>query len=424
MQNISLFPADTFVVVNKTITTSLDERILFMLYQPLVGSGAISLYFTLKNYLELDLLSKEFTHYELFVSTKSDLKQILNYRVSLEAVGLLKTYLKKGTVNTYIYELYAPLSPYEFFSNPLLAISLKSEVGDDSYQKLVSYFKAPKIKHDQYEEISHKFQDVFASVAYVDDFSNLEDVRAINYSDLKLNTNVDVEAVLALIPEEVLNPNVNKETKELIQKLAFLYYFSAHDLEEVILNSIDELKRIDKEKLKINSCNYYKFEHKGKLPSLIYKTEEKPIKKTTNSKREKMIYTFETTSPYLFLCSKYDGASPSRSDLDLLAYLVNDVGLRPGVVNVLIDYILRINDNKLTRGFVEKVASQWKLSKIDSVEEAIKISQKEQKKRLDRKNKMPVKKEVTPAWFNQNIEEKKATTEELAEMEALLKDFK
>ena len=50
-----ILPADTFVVVNKTILNDQDRKILTMLYQPIIGHTAVSMYFTLVD----DLLKTE-----------------------------------------------------------------------------------------------------------------------------------------------------------------------------------------------------------------------------------------------------------------------------------------------------------------------------------------------------------------------------
>ena len=40
-------------------------------------------------------------------------------RLKLEGIGLLKTYYHEGEVNSYVYELYSPVSATEFFSHPI-----------------------------------------------------------------------------------------------------------------------------------------------------------------------------------------------------------------------------------------------------------------------------------------------------------------
>ena len=44
--------------------------------------------------------------------------------------------------------------------------------------------------------------------------------------------------------------------------------------------------------------------------------------------------------------NKNNGAKPSKKDIELLEILLIDMNLKPGVVNVLIDYVLKINKIK------------------------------------------------------------------------------
>ena len=66
--------------------------------------------------------------------------------------------------------------------------------------------------------------------------------------------------------------------------------------------------------------------------------------------------------------------------LKLAEDLVCVYKLQPGVVNVLIDYILKTNNNKLTRGLAETIAGQWQRQKIETVDEAMRLAEKEHKK--------------------------------------------
>ena len=106
MHEITVLPADTYLVVNKTILNDKDRKMLIMLYQPIIGQQAVSLYFTLWSYLDQnELLSCAWTHHHLMTNMQLSLNQIIQAREKLEAIGLLKTYLKKGDiiVSGYIY---------------------------------------------------------------------------------------------------------------------------------------------------------------------------------------------------------------------------------------------------------------------------------------------------------------------------------
>ena len=105
----SLLPLDNFVVINKTILENQDRLILTLLYQPIIGSISISLYLTLWSFLDRNKVnSLNNTHNDLVISMQLKLDDIKEAKDKLEAIGLIKTYLKKGEVNNYIYELYGP----------------------------------------------------------------------------------------------------------------------------------------------------------------------------------------------------------------------------------------------------------------------------------------------------------------------------
>ena len=214
----------------------------------------------------------------------------------------------------------------------------------------------------------------------------------------------------------------------LINNLSFVYNLDAMDMKSSILNSIKENGLIDKTLLRKNIKNYYKFENENKLPSLVYKSQPEYLKNPVGAedKRAKMIYVFENTSPYNFLRGRSNGAKPSVRDLSLLESLLNDFKLNPGVVNVLIDYVLKINNKKLTRAFLETIASQWKRLNIETVEEAMKAAEKEYK-RMKRVNDTPsiktVKEEVLPDWFNQSIKKEKISYEDEKSLKDMLKEF-
>ena len=62
-------PADTYIVVNKSIIDNEDRTILTMLYQPIIGSLPIMLYFSLWSDLDkIELMSTEYTHHHLITN--------------------------------------------------------------------------------------------------------------------------------------------------------------------------------------------------------------------------------------------------------------------------------------------------------------------------------------------------------------------
>ncbi len=418
-----VLPADTFIVINKTILNEYDRKLLIMLYQPIIGYKAISLYFSLWMYLDKrEIMSNEFTHQQLMTTMQLRISEIIEAREKLEAIGLLKTYVRKSNINNFIYEMYSPISAYEFLNNPVLVTALYNNIGKNEYEKIIEYYKIPRISLKEYEEITCSFNEIF-SASNINGFERLENINKYSSNKIKIESKIDLDNVLSLIPDGILNVrSLTNETKELINKISFIYNYDDVRMSELIRESLTDKKTIDKQALKINSRKYYQFENSGKLPSLIYRTQpeylRKPVGDTSN--RAKIIYQFETTTPYDFLQSKYKNGKPSKSDIAVLEYLLLDMNLNAGVVNVLIDYVLKINNNKLTKNFVDAIASQWAKSKIETVEEAMKIAEKEYKNKK-KTNKKQI--EEKPIWFNQNIEAQEASEEKLNELDKMFSKF-
>ncbi|MBE6153064.1 MAG: hypothetical protein E7166_02390 [Firmicutes bacterium] len=425
----TILPADTYIVVNKTILSDNDRKILTMLYQPIVGQLPISLYFTLWSDLDtLELMSVSYTHHHLMSTMKLNLSEIVEAREKLEAVGLLKTYIKEDeNINNFIYEMYSPLSVDNFLNHPILNVVLFNNIGKKEYDKLVDYFKIPTISTKEFINITKSFTEIFESVPYTKFETVNEEIKKKNKNKLILKNEIDFSLLISSLPKGLVTNNTfNKEIRDLITNLAFVYNLGILDIENVVRISINEKGVINKNLLRKNCRNYYQFENNGKLPSLIYKNQPENLRQEINdiSDKSKMIYIFETLSPYQFLKGKQNGAEPTSRDLKLLEILVTDYGLNPGVVNVLVDYVLKINNSKLTKSFVETIAGQWKRLNVLTVEEAINIAQKEYKKYNKTNKKVQTKNEANiPSWFNEKIE-KDISAEEQKELDELLKEFR
>ena len=120
---------------------------------------------------------------------------------------------------------------------------------------------------------------------------------------------------------------------------------------------------------------------------------------------------------------KNKGIKPTSRDLKLLEYLAVELKMKPAVINVLIDYVLRINDNKLNKNYVEAIASGWIRSGIETAEKAMERAEKEHKKNKKQVF-TPKQEEKVPVWFNEKNEVIEISEEEKNELENLLKDFR
>ena len=247
-----------------------------------------------------------------------------------------------------------------------------------------------------------------------------------NKLGININNLVDFDLLIASLPKDSINEkSFTDENKKLINDLSFIYNLDLDEMKNIILNSLNERLIIDKNNLRKNSRNYYQYNNNGKLPSLIYQKQPEylrsPIGKDT--KRAKIIYLFETLSPYNFLKNKNHGKEPSERDLKLIEELRIDMGLEPAVINVLIDYVLRVNNQKLTKNYVLTIASQWQRLKIETAEDAMNQAIKESKRKVSKNSAYSKKETKLPGWFDKENNKEEITESEEDEMKNLLKDF-
>ncbi len=434
MREIIILPADTYTVINKTIIKDLDRKLITMLYQPIIGYSATSLYFTLVDDLDKrELMSEDLTHHHLMSTMQLKLDDIVVARKKLEAVGLLRTYYRKDHVNHYIYLLYSPMSANEFLNHPVLNIVLYNNLGKKEYDRIVDFFKIPKISLKDYEDISSNFSSVFTSVSGNVLIEN-ENIQKENKNKIELEDKIDFNLLISSIPNTMISPKCfNEDTKELINALAYTYDIDDMNMQGLVRNSINEKGLIDKIELRKNARNFYQFENDGKLPTFVYSKQPDYLKTPIgdNSKWAKMVYTFESVHPYDFLRSKYKTGEPSLRDLKLIEGLLVDQKMTPGVVNVLIAYVLKINNQKLSKNYIDTIAGQWKRLNIETVEEAMRISEKEHKKlkkQFENKSKITSsinhskqsRKEELPDWFDKELKNEEMSEEDMKELDDIL----
>ena len=429
MRDIPVLPADTYTVINKSIITSYDKKIITMLYQPIIGYTAVSLYNTLLDDLEKsEMISEDLTHHHLMNTMQLRLEDILISREKLEAVGLIKTYMKKDNINQYVYLIYSPISVNEFFNHPILNVVLYNNLGKKEYEKVKNYFKVPKIVLKDYEDITASFDEVFTPVRGTIEVT--DEIINNNSNNININKKIDFNLLITGLSE--YEKCFTDDVKELINTLSYIYNLDTLDMQGLIRNSINEKGLLDKSVLRKSCRDYYKFDNFGNLPTLIYTKQPEYLKKPKgdNSKWAKMVYTFENISPYQLLKAKYKGGNPTDRDKKLIEDLLVEQKLAPGVVNVLISYVLKVNNEQLSRSYVESIAGQWKRLNIETVEEAMIFTEKKHKeikkaitKKEEKNTTKKVKEEKLPAWFNKEQEILETTEEEKDELDKIISEL-
>ena len=433
MKNIQVLPADSYTVIYKSIITEKDKEVVSCLYQPIIGFAATSLYFTLISDMENnEFVSDEKTHHHLMSRMQLKLDDILIAREKLEAIGLMKTYYKKDNINQFVYLLYSPLEPNEFFTHPILNIVLYNNLGKKEYEKLSNQFQIPHISLKDYEDITASFNSVFSPVVGTV-MEKEENYQEKSTNPISIKGDIDFDLLISGLSKNQYHEKCfNEDTKSLINELSYIYQINTMDMQGLVKASINEKGMIDKSYLRKSCRDFYKFENAGNLPTLIYRKQPDFLKKPEGdtSKFAKMVYTFENITPYQLLKAKYKGAEPTDRDKRIIENLMIDQKLNPGVVNVLISYVLKMNHEQLNKNYIETIAGQWKRSNIETVEEAMKIAEKQHKKLkkiITSKNEKTTTYKKTessePAWFKKEQDIIETTDEDIEELDKILNEL-
>ncbi|GGE51916.1 replication initiation and membrane attachment protein [Pullulanibacillus camelliae] len=440
-----LLPVDQYRVRLRSVVQSLDLKILNYLYQPLIGASACQLFMTL--FFEAEgFKTATFTHHHLMVKTNGSLQALFEDRKLLEAMGLLNIYKhEEKDDEPLIYELVPPLSPEQFFTDGLLNIFLYNRIGQQEYSQLKALFIREEMPL-HYKNVTADFNDVFTSVSpseLVAHHERVEDEVILKApqqerAEPHLSVDFDFDQLYRRLSNVIISKEAfTDEIKEAIQKLSFVYQMGPETMSNIIQRAFLHTGEIDIEQLRKEVRDYYKIEHGDHLPSLSRRSQPETLQefhgKQPQDDFEKLIQWFETMSPFELL-EAVGGGQPADPDLRIVEDILFDQKLTPGVVNVLLDYVMRTNDYKLVRGYVIKIAAHWARKKVKTVREAMSLAKSEHKQyqnwsenKTQPKSRKNTRRAKLPKWMEEEKAEDKTDTgqdpKEAAQREKWLEDY-
>ncbi len=468
-----ILPNDKFRVKVKRSLSPAEFYYLTHLYQPLAGTVSIGLFHTLYNELPADRFSSSAAPHRWLMSLLSQtLDDIVDARKRLEALGLVRTikWEGQGTEKLFEYILYPPFTPFRFFQDELLRIMLYNKVGQNRYRILQQKFGittddgvvAEFTAGMEQTEITRSFDEVyhFLSPSELDVQPDSESEQLIQNSgnqitfpvldetaeagDLTLGqVNLDFDYLMAVIPKwadaGILK---GKETQRQLEKWAFLYSLDSESMGRLLQEPIiyDDQDRLNPGQLKKMIQQWYQKHSGGKQPVATerfkagqtgkqsLKTPADPPSSTDPTDLYKShIKKLETTPPLVLLEEYQGGGKVSAADQKIIEELLDEYLLPPGVVNVLLEYVMYTHDRQLPRSLIFKIAAHWKRAGIQNVEQAQKHAKQLYKKYLATDQKTAVsskgkrgytqrerqkKQESLPAWVAEQLEQEKSEEKE------------
>lgn len=346
-----------------------------LIYTPLMGTDAANLYQLLcglQHEVKQPLINEVLMNF-----TNYSIDRIEKARKILEQFLLMKTY--KNKEHDYIYVIYPPKSIREFLNHDVFGRLYLQKVGKDIYHLLKQAFIQKEIDKGNYEEISEVLQ--FSSLQ---DWSHQEEeVFEKTHQNALYDNNFKIifDYKKFLTISEIVFPKNLRTSKNLesIGQIATVYGVSADKMKSLVGKSMD----LQKQKLN--------FELLKRRAERVSEDFLKPIED---------IYMLP---PHRFMEIQQKGVPVSSSDHKLIDLLLDTYHLSPEVVNVLIEYTLEKTNQRFTKAYVEKVASNWVRLNIDTKEKA--LQQKSEEYHQEKPKSILQKEVVLPSWYDDKEED-------------------
>ena len=378
--------SDTFVVSGEGFCSSVDYQVLTLMYQPIIGETAFTLYLTLMNLMDRQaLVSEEYLHADLESLLNRKLSDIEQDRFKLEAIGLLVTFFAS---DSFTYEIKLPLSARSFVNDGVLGQYLISAITKTRFKKIVKIFKIKVPNKKQKYNVSKAFNEVFPSIGISSDIheDNLISGEPIRFQTLN-KYDFDWRLFKDSISEEFFSfDNMTEAIRNKIENLSYVYNLNELIMKDVLLKSLDEYGQVNIEMLAKNARYQYEFENSQPVKTNTKNQTKKTQIKKSNLPTDPVEY-FKTVTPKQLLEEIGDGLV-SVADLKIIERLIDEIGLEIGVVNVLISYIAKKKDGILPGyAYFQKVGASWKRNQVNSVETAMDYIKHLESRQKENKNK-------------------------------------
>ncbi|HPW53035.1 MAG TPA: DnaD domain protein [Erysipelotrichaceae bacterium] len=336
---------DQFIVNTTGSFITNHQQILAALYMPLIGIEAVGIYNLLyaerKGSLNADIE-------RLCILSGLDIESLKKHLILLEQFSLVERYYKDGI---YVFVVISPVNANDFFENDVYARLYLNKVGKKQFEITKAKYLYDEINFDSFKNLTNKKLDLSV-------LKNWSEAEEMLYQSLKqpiykedaIEIKFDYDRFIRSLGDSVLLFPYSLRTKENMQtigQLATLFSITPEKMKTLVAKSIDiEANTFDGEKLKKLCLN------------------EKSVDVVEGSNEYDL-------SPVSFLYLK-QGVPVSNADKRLLEYLQIQLQMKPEVINVLIEHCLENTNQKLSRDYVEKVATTWIRQKVETLEDALK----------------------------------------------------
>ena len=226
--------SDVYQIKLASLVSNVDKHVMVELYQPLVGANATILYLTLLKQKRNEEEENEYQLTRLLNILQFTPAQFLSARRMLEGVGLLRSYCNEA--RQYIYVLYAPKNPKDFFDDVLFKGLLIQSIGEKETKKLASRYKVNLEINEGYNEVSASFVDIFHpnydDAAFKKNFKE----SFVGHDEGRIRINFNDDLFMKYLSDALSNSEVSMGKRDLkeIARYSTLFGFSEKQMASVV----------------------------------------------------------------------------------------------------------------------------------------------------------------------------------------------
>lgn len=390
-----------------------SQKFFTKFYQPILSIGASNLYLTLHsliNYGELE--SKKITHQMLLKTLNNiNIQDFLNFRIELEALGLVETFIRKLSDDAFLYLLILKRLPlaYEFLNNQVLSSMLINKIGEDEFNSLVSNYLVHSQDVNNFEKITKRIDEVY----------QIKDLNSPDVSSFWINTNskevklssehFDYEYFVILASTQgIVSNDILKSTTlyNHVNRLAWMFNLDTEKLVLALrLSVVDQV--VDYDLLRVNCKKMVENQN------LVIKKIEPTVESSNH-----LASTLEKITPSILVQNKYN-TKLTPSEIEMFDKLLVTTGINVGILNTLIIYVMDTKNGEIpTYNYFLKIINTWLRKGVKTTNDALNL--------ISTPSSSGKKKKAVASWYQdylQEIDNKK--TEETTSTESLsdLEDF-
>ena len=338
--------------------TTGDQEVLSLLYLPISGTKAFSLYFLPISMSESSGENNTFCQKHEVLTKKLSMNEteLLKTLEQLEALSLIKTYRREGkrdgvTTIDYIYRVLPPLSGKEFLSDGRLHALLAQTLNDGKEMlSLERKFDKADDKFIGFADISTQFEEVYT----------IEDDGQISKSDLSESPKYvfDVELFKSKLKEKGVRLALVRNNMDQIVSLSTIYQIDVETAAQVAADCTDT-----------SNVFYIKAFEEALGEFNSYKTASGKTRTGKPSVNNESLRVMNELSPVEFASIRLNVKATSLVT-DEIKKLSDEYGLSNPLINICIDYSLKMTKNQFNTSYIEKVALSLKANEIGTIEEA------------------------------------------------------